>query len=67
MKNAERAEAAAILRRLLVAVDQGEVTARPAEVHRMEGAVTALEASTPPARRQPAPTPAPWHGWDDKG
>lgn len=37
------AEAAAVLRRVLDAVDRGEVTATDAERHRLEGAAAALE------------------------
>jgi hypothetical protein len=42
------AEAAAILRRVLQAVDQGEITATQVERHRLEGAAAALELLRPP-------------------
>ena len=50
-----RAEAAAALRRFLDAVDRGELQADSAHakalLRRIEGAISALEAATPDAKR----------------
>jgi len=51
-----RAEAAAILRRVLERVDGGHLAAPPATARRLEGAATALEATAPPARSRTVKT-----------
>jgi len=47
-------EAAAVLRRVLDAIERGELDARPAERNRLEGALVALEALAAPTVK-PAP------------
>ena len=57
VKRADVTEAGAILRRLLDAIDRGELDASAGERNRLEGALAALDAMAAPST-----TPAPPRG-----